>query len=254
MAYNSDVSDHFFFVPLASAQAERISSDLQEGVGMPLATAGFTDVPQISSRFSRSALFFLFTGVGDEHEATQPSIGFLRSRKFEQLHTVLTSIARHRSRFILIGPSSALNTIVPQYTGGWCGRIDPARLRSELPTALNCIRANHVWFSSSDLRNVLLTPNTSGSVMETSTRPGLFTSHAAVPEKRPAEIDTTILTPRQREVAALVALGTRNPEIARRLNISLATVKTHVSAAMTALNAGNRTELALRLRDMSDPA
>jgi DNA-binding NarL/FixJ family response regulator len=51
------------------------------------------------------------------------------------------------------------------------------------------------------------------------------------------------LTPREREVVALVALGLSNPDIAERLVISPATSKTHVSRAMLKLGAHHRAQL-----------
>jgi DNA-binding NarL/FixJ family response regulator len=51
------------------------------------------------------------------------------------------------------------------------------------------------------------------------------------------------LTPREREVVALVALGLTNPDIAERLVISPATSKTHVSRAMLKLGAHDRAQL-----------
>jgi DNA-binding NarL/FixJ family response regulator len=51
------------------------------------------------------------------------------------------------------------------------------------------------------------------------------------------------LTPREREVVALVACGLSNPDIAERLVISPATSKTHVSRAMLKLGAHDRAQL-----------
>jgi DNA-binding NarL/FixJ family response regulator len=51
------------------------------------------------------------------------------------------------------------------------------------------------------------------------------------------------LTPREREVVALVALGLRNPDIAERLVISPATSKAHVSRAMVKLGVHDRAQL-----------
>jgi PAS domain S-box-containing protein len=50
------------------------------------------------------------------------------------------------------------------------------------------------------------------------------------------------LTPRQREVLGLVAAGFTGPEIATRLFLSPATVRTHVKNAMEALRASTRAE------------
>jgi DNA-binding NarL/FixJ family response regulator len=51
------------------------------------------------------------------------------------------------------------------------------------------------------------------------------------------------LTDREREVVALVASGLSNDEIAQRLFLSTATVKTHVSRAMSKLGARDRAQL-----------
>jgi DNA-binding NarL/FixJ family response regulator len=51
------------------------------------------------------------------------------------------------------------------------------------------------------------------------------------------------LTPREREVVSLVALGMRNDEIAERLVVSPATARTHVSRAMIKVHARDRAQL-----------
>jgi DNA-binding NarL/FixJ family response regulator len=51
------------------------------------------------------------------------------------------------------------------------------------------------------------------------------------------------LTDREREVVGLVAEGLSNDEIARKLVVSPLTAKTHVSRAMTKLNARDRAQL-----------
>lgn len=53
------------------------------------------------------------------------------------------------------------------------------------------------------------------------------------------------LTEREEEVLLTIARGLTNQEIARTLHISLSTVKTHVAALMTKLDARNRVEIAI---------
>ena len=56
------------------------------------------------------------------------------------------------------------------------------------------------------------------------------------------------LSPRQREVLSLLAKGHSNKEIAIALDVSPATVKTHVAQLLNAIGATNRTDAAARAR------
>jgi len=58
------------------------------------------------------------------------------------------------------------------------------------------------------------------------------------------------LTDRQLDVLRLIAGGGSNKEIARELDLSPATVKAHTAAAIAALGASNRTEAAMRAREL----
>ncbi|WP_448626079.1 LuxR C-terminal-related transcriptional regulator [Geodermatophilus sp. URMC 64] len=62
------------------------------------------------------------------------------------------------------------------------------------------------------------------------------------------------LTERQREVAELVAQGLSNEEIAGRLFLSLATVKSHLTAVMRRLDVRTRTQLAILVNRDRSPA
>lgn len=53
------------------------------------------------------------------------------------------------------------------------------------------------------------------------------------------------LTPRQRQVCALVAQGHANKEIACRLGMTTGTVKEHLNTVYHILKLANRTELAI---------
>jgi DNA-binding NarL/FixJ family response regulator len=72
----------------------------------------------------------------------------------------------------------------------------------------------------------------------------LIAELASVPDPQlPSSELLDELTPREREVVALVAHGLTNPDIAERLVISPATSKTHVSRAMLKLGAHDRAQL-----------
>ena len=57
--------------------------------------------------------------------------------------------------------------------------------------------------------------------------------------------DLAILSPREKEVLALVAAGHTNKAIADALYLSPNTIKTHVSSLLTKLHAGTRVQLAV---------
>lgn len=73
----------------------------------------------------------------------------------------------------------------------------------------------------------------------------LITRFLTVPDSGPVRPSPLLdlLTDRERQVAALVADGMSNAEIARQLTLSPLTVKTHVNHAMTKLGARDRAQL-----------
>ncbi|MEU6849281.1 response regulator transcription factor [Actinacidiphila alni] len=66
-------------------------------------------------------------------------------------------------------------------------------------------------------------------------------SPEGTPAYRPEQLD--VLTPREREMVALVATGLSNQEIADRMYLSPFTVRAHVQRAMTKLDARDRAQL-----------
>lgn len=79
---------------------------------------------------------------------------------------------------------------------------------------------------------------------------GLFRHHAT----EAAEWDLASgLSPRQRQIAELVAEGKTNQEIARALCIGVDTVKKHLTRALKVTGCTNRTQLAIRYRPSPAP-
>jgi DNA-binding NarL/FixJ family response regulator len=64
---------------------------------------------------------------------------------------------------------------------------------------------------------------------------------------RGQEKDHSTLTPRELEVAGLVASGMTNPAIARELYISRATVASHVARILAKLGFSSRSQIAARV-------
>jgi DNA-binding NarL/FixJ family response regulator len=76
-----------------------------------------------------------------------------------------------------------------------------------------------------------------------------FGTDAGVSRRAGAEDAMRVLTGREREVAAEVAAGRSNADIAARLYMSEATVKAHVSRVMAKLGVTNRVQVAIMARD-----
>ncbi|MGW7506396.1 response regulator transcription factor [Streptomyces massasporeus] len=69
------------------------------------------------------------------------------------------------------------------------------------------------------------------------------------PQATTARARSDRLTPRERDVLALLARGDTNADIAGRLGMRESTVKAHVSRILTALEVTNRVQAALLARD-----
>ncbi|CAM3420468.1 response regulator [Stackebrandtia soli] len=71
----------------------------------------------------------------------------------------------------------------------------------------------------------------------------LIAEYVAAPRRLTSMMEPSVLTPREREVLALVGHGMSNQEISERLCISHTTAKTHVSRVMVKLGARDRAQL-----------
>lgn len=72
-----------------------------------------------------------------------------------------------------------------------------------------------------------------------------------LPPDRPREQEAPQLTPRQREILALIATGVRAREIAHRLVLSEATVRNHIRAILVELGVHSQLEAVARARSLS---
>lgn len=72
---------------------------------------------------------------------------------------------------------------------------------------------------------------------------------AVIPRDAGERLEPPPLSHREREVLALAADGASNQQIARRLMVSLSTVKTHLSSSFAKLGVGGRSEAFAALAD-----
>ncbi|MGH3412614.1 MAG: response regulator transcription factor [Marmoricola sp.] len=79
------------------------------------------------------------------------------------------------------------------------------------------------------------------------------TSRSDSPERgRAARERLSLLTEREREVAAAVGRGLNNAEIAAEMYLSVPTVKAHIGRVFGKLEVGNRVQIALLVHDAAD--
>lgn len=78
---------------------------------------------------------------------------------------------------------------------------------------------------------------------------GAVATGGADPRRAEAKALVETLSDREREIAAAIAEGATNADIAGRLYLSVATVKAHVTHVMAKLGADNRVQVAIRMHD-----
>jgi len=123
------------------------------------------------------------------------------------------------ARVLVVTSFTDLDAVVPAVREGAAGYVYKDVAPAALAAAIRSVHAGHV----------LLQPEVAARLMAA---PG-----ADTPGER--------LTARERTVLAQIARGRSNREIARSLNLSEKTVKTHVSAILTKLGVQDRTQAAL---------
>jgi DNA-binding NarL/FixJ family response regulator len=139
-----------------------------------------------------------------------------------------------QTSFIIISASRTRADVLRALDAGMDGFVSKSQSDEEIVTAISDVLSGRIYVPP------LLLKSKGGEADEINA-PSLVpaTGAATAPHK---------LTPRQRDVLALVADGLSNKEIARALKIAEATTKIHVAALMRALGVRNRTEAAVRVK------
>lgn len=137
-------------------------------------------------------------------------------------------------RVVMVVDEVDRETVVTAFRGGARGLFVRAEPLSSLLKCLCVVHAGQVWASSRDLDYVL------------------DALALAAPLRHEAGSES-ILTKREGDVAALVAKGYTNQEIARKLYLSEHTVKNHLFRIFDKLNVSSRVEVALCTVGPSSP-
>jgi len=128
------------------------------------------------------------------------------------------------TRFLALSVSDAPEDVIAMIRAGARGYVTKSISPAELSDSIDRVAAGDAVFS----------PSLAGFVLDAFAR--------SVPVAEDPELDS--LTPREQEVLRQIARGYAYKQIARRLNISVKTVETHVSSVLRKLQLSNRHELA----------
>ncbi len=127
-------------------------------------------------------------------------------------------------RFLALSVSDAPEDVIAMIRAGARGYVTKSISPDELTDSITRVAGGDAVFS----------PSLAGFVLDAFSR--------SVPVAEDPELDS--LTPREQEVLRQIARGYAYKQIARRLNISVKTVETHVSSVLRKLQLSNRHELA----------
>ena len=104
--------------------------------------------------------------------------------------------------------------------------------------------------SGAELANAVRTVMNGGALMEPSVARRVFAEFARLaPAAQPAALDEP-LSDRELDVLRLVAEGLSNKEIGQRLSLAEGTVKNYVTGVLQKIDARDRTQAALRAREL----
>ena len=126
-------------------------------------------------------------------------------------------------RFLALSVSDAPEDVIAVVRAGARGYVTKNIAPAELRDAIIRVHQGDAVFS----------PRLAGFVLD---------AFAATPAE-PVDPELDQLTPREREVLRLIARGFAYKQVARRLDISVKNVETHVSAVLRKLQLSNRYEL-----------
>jgi DNA-binding CsgD family transcriptional regulator len=120
----------------------------------------------------------------------------------------------------------------------------PLHVNGELRGVLSAVSSQAERFTDRDLHFAQAIAGWIGIVTGRAELAGAMTQQAFERGRRDAAAELTRLTSRQREIAALIAEGLTNEEIAERLVVVTGTVANHIASMLGRLGLRNRTQIA----------
>ena len=147
---------------------------------------------------------------------------------------------------VIVAASDHRDDVMRAIDLGAMGFVPKGTANAQLMDALRMVIAGGIYLPPSVMRSPS-TPRASGPSQRIAWDGELDAERAA------ATLDTLALTPRQKEVLALLLRGQSNKLIARALNLSVETIKDHVAAVLRTLKVSSRTQAVVAVSQMANP-
>lgn len=144
---------------------------------------------------------------------------------------------------VVISASDRASDVIQAIDLGAMGFL-PKRMSTEaLADALKLVMEGGIFVPTMSVGDLVATPEA----------PGVDAADGADhgQQQNPQNYDHLGITPRQSDVLALLLQGAPNKDIARRLGLSVETVKDHVQAVLRALGVSSRTQAVLAVGQMT---
>ncbi len=208
-------------IRVAVADATRMNCELTVGA-----------LKRCNNRFDVQALTSNSSDALRELQDSRPDVAIISARLedgpltgFKILHQLRAS--ESKTPTVMLLDSTERDLVVDAFRGGARGVFCRGYAFNTLPKCIRSVHQGQVWVSNLELEFLL----------------------ELVITLRPLKIQQTggmaLLTPRERDVARLVAEGMRNQEIALNLNISEHTVRNYLLKIFDKLGISSRVELVL---------
>jgi DNA-binding NarL/FixJ family response regulator len=236
------VDDHPLVLTALQAVIQGIGNDTQV-VGAESAAAARAVMQDGADEFD---LVLLDLGLGDAH-------GFDVLVEFRAAYPA--------TPVVVVSASDRASDVIRAIDSGAMGFVPKRSSTAELHQALHMVMTGAMYVPPSMLGLPFgRTPAESDAIPGVmrpvaEPQPGEPAALALVPRPdsafRPPKLDDVGLTPRQTEVLGLLLQGLPNKLIARKLNLSVETVKDHVAAVLRGLGVSSRTQAVLAVSQMT---
>lgn len=164
---------------------------------------------------------------GSNLNLKRADIVFLDATHLEGIENADFTPGIGRSKWILINQGIDIETSESLIEQGYAGTVSRTEIFDLLIPIVHSVLLNELWFPRIQISHVIKRLS--------------LKKQESTGEQRHSQWDN--LTEREKELARLILNGARNKEIARQLDISVNTVKRHVSKIFNKLNVDSRNKL-----------